>query len=134
MVHFVTIEPLHGVLAVTPDEAAALLDSLSDAVFTGQLIAWAVTHARDGDPVPAAWAVCLNDSVMSELLFDCNYPRVHEVLWMSPTWWTHPGCAHFAGRHRDKTRECPDCLAEVRALTPTLTLADVMAALRAGEV
>lgn len=101
---------------MTPREARDLLISLRRAVLRDGLLAWAVAHAPDGDPVPEAWVRCESDSCMVNLLCEAD------IMFDAPWWCGTSECCN------DFTVDCAECAAKLRTIVPTLTLGDVAAA------
>lgn len=80
----------------------ALLESFVAALREGTTLAWAVEHAGDGDPLPAAWAVCVRPSVMLAVLAHVA-PMEGSPHWIRAfrAWCRverkHPGCTVTSG-------------------------------------
>lgn len=86
-------------------------------------LAWCAEYARDGDPLPAAWAACDEPHAMLAAL-----GRSHDLWWRAYHAWVEmphhgpPGslCGSFR-RHA-----CPPCADAIRVAVPTITAAEVL--------
>lgn len=118
------------------DAADALLRSLAIALIHGTTLAWCVEHARDGDPLPAAWAACEDARTLTDVY---GATRGERVWWYESHEWAvghrerywHLLYARRVDRVLLRVLGEPTCDA-IRAHVPTLTLADVLAARRAA--
>lgn len=71
--------------------AHPLLASLLEAIIDGAVLPWAVEHARDGDPIPRAWAECTDGWLMYLLLNHAQARQLGPAIerlrpFMAPHW------------------------------------------------
>jgi hypothetical protein len=91
------------------------------AIDHGRTLEWSLAHARTGDPVPALWAEAYSPGQMLMLLSAAAHPRFRDAR----DAYDDSSCPCVAW-------QCDDCAAAIRAVVPTLALADVLARARAG--